>query len=157
MKAVIDHEKIGEIAYFEKFWTGKKELFINREPFFKVRKRTYEGQVDGKTVTAELVGGFFSGTTLKVQEETVQLTPTLKWYEIGFSLLLIALTALFAYIPVLNAIIPLARKILSIAVSVGLAIFDVALMKFTRSILLKIAITLLMIAFSFGFCLLLNL
>lgn len=157
MKAVIDHENIGEIAYFEKFWTGKKELYINREPFFKVNKRTYEGQVNGKTVTAELVGGFFSGTTLKVEEEVVQLTPNLKWYEVCFSMLLIVLTVLFAYLPTLNAIIPLKRKIFSIAVSVGLAIFDVALMKFTRSIILKTAITILMIAFSFGFCLLLNL
>ncbi len=157
MKAVLDHEAIGEIAYFEKFWSGKKELFIDREPLEKVERRTYEGIVNGKKITAELSGSFFAGTTLKVDGHTVQLTPNLQWYEVFLSVFLATLVILFSSIPQLNAFFPIKTGGWSVAVSVGLAMFNVALMKATRSILLKILITVIMTAFAFGFCYILNL
>ena len=83
MKEVVQHPVYGEIIYNESFWTGKKALTVNGVDAQSVSKKEYI--VNEKK--ALLKGNFFTGCSLHIEGETIQLLPKTKWYEIIFAVI----------------------------------------------------------------------
>ena len=84
MQKVVRHDKYGEITYDESFWVGRKSVSINGTPLKKINRKTFE-TADGQQVVVK--GNYVYGVKLLIGGETIQVTPTVKWYEIVLSLL----------------------------------------------------------------------
>ena len=80
MKEIIQHPMYGEIVYEENFWTGKKSLIIGGVP---AEKRTKTEYVFGEDKTmVSIKGNYIYGVSLVIKEETIEITPKPRWYEI---------------------------------------------------------------------------
>ena len=83
MVETVQHPIYGEIAYKESFWTGKKNLTFNGIEAQKISKKTY--RIGEKTV--ELKGNLNMGVKIIIDGETIEVSPTPKWYETALAIL----------------------------------------------------------------------
>ena len=67
----------GEIVFTEGFWSGKRTLTVNGAPAHALSKKEFT--LNG--VTFYIKGSFFTGYSLYVNGQTIQLSPKPLWYE----------------------------------------------------------------------------
>ena len=152
MLNVINHEKYGEIIIEESFWTGKREIFINRQPLKKIGKREYEFKEDEKSTIVHLTGNFAGGLVAEINGEKIQLTPKLKWYETILPILLAVLIFVWGNNVQLCKIIPIVGGAIGGAIIGALTFFSIVISKSTKNILLKILIQVAMGILTFAAC-----
>lgn len=83
MKEILQHPTYGEIVYDENIWTGKKTLTVNGTDAMALSKKEY--LVDGKK--AVLKGNVYTGISLCIESETIDLSEKPKWYEVLLAIL----------------------------------------------------------------------
>ena len=86
MKKVIVHEPYGEILCEENNWTGRKSVSIGGKPLETVAKNTFRYSEGESAVEVKTKGSFVTGLKLAIGEETLQVFPSPKWYEILLAL-----------------------------------------------------------------------
>ena len=106
MKKIIQHEIYGEICYFESEWTGRKRLTINGRELQKDSKKTFLYIKDGKTISFEHKGSFFSGVSIFIENEKIEITKPCKWYEFVLAIIPFAFVIIWGNIPVSVNIFP---------------------------------------------------
>lgn len=84
MKKIIQNEALGEIVYNESIWTGKKSLTVNGVEAKKITKKEYQAG-DKKLIISG--NYYFTGITLTVGDEIIEVSPKPKWYEFVFAIL----------------------------------------------------------------------
>ncbi len=149
MKSVVQSEKYGEIVYEESFWTGKKNVNINNQPLNKINKTTFQ-LPDGEQATVK--GNFLYGSKLFIGQETITVTPPIKWYEIVLSLLPFLLIMVWGNVVALCEIVPVVGGAIGGAVSAMLSVLNVFFIKCVRPVWLKILITVAVTGVTFGIC-----
>lgn len=149
MKQIIQHEKLGEIVYQESFWTGKKTIEMNGNTLEKISKTTYK-TANGDHV--ELKGNFFKGATLVIGEDSVRVTPPIKWYEIVLSILPFILIMVWGNSVALCKLVPVIGGAIGGGISALLCCANIIIIKRIDKIWLKIIISIAMLAATFGVC-----
>jgi hypothetical protein len=102
MKEFVQHPVLGEIVYDESIWTGKKTLTVNGETAKTISKNIFE--VNGKTLT--ISGSILTGIKLFTDDETIEISPKPKWYEIALAILPFVFLMTWGNSPALCAIFP---------------------------------------------------
>lgn len=149
MKETIQHEKYGEILYDENFWTGRKELSINGVQLKRISRKEF--QMDNGT-KATVKGSFLFGAKLAVENDTIQLTPTIKWYEITLCILPFLLVMIWGNVPALCEIIPVVGGAIGGFISALLSFVGLFFMRSVKPIWAKLLIALATLAVTFGIC-----
>lgn len=149
MKQIIQNDTYGEIVYEENFWTGRKSLAINKEPLQKISKNVFQMK-DGKQVT--LSGTFFVGVKLVIGFDTIQLIPTIKWYEIVMSLLPFILIMVWGNTVTLCRIVPVVGGAIGGGISGLMSCANCYAIRNVKKLWLKILISVLMLGATFGIC-----
>ena len=139
MKRVIQHPELGEIIYEESFWTGKKKLSINGEQLISKSRNVFETS-DGKTVT--LKGNIINGTKAEIDGNTVEISPSTKWYEYVLSFISFAFVLVWGNVPSLCAIFPIVGGAIGGFISALISMLNIYLIKKTDKIWLKVVISL---------------
>lgn len=103
----IKESKFGKIIYEEGFWSGKKTITIGDTILTNVSKTEFEYEENGEKVKVELIGNFFTGISLKIKEEIVEITPKTKWYETTFAILPFIFDMIWGNVPALCSIFPI--------------------------------------------------
>ena len=152
MRVKTKHETIGEIEYYESAWTGKKELSINGTPLEKVNKTTYKYVKGEKEIVANFDGNYLSGSKLTIENQTVQLTPAVKWYEVVLSIFIVAFVCIWGNVEALCKIVPIIGGAVGGAISGLLAVLNLLAMKATSKIWLKLLIWFGFMGLTFGAC-----
>ena len=83
MKESVKHPIYGEIVYNENFWTGKKAITVNGVDAQSVSKNEFTFE-DKKAV---IKGNCFMGVKVYIDDDTVEVSPKPKWYEIVLAVL----------------------------------------------------------------------
>lgn len=149
MKQTIQHEKYGEILYDENFWTGKKTLSINDTPLTKISKKEF--QTENGTIGA-IKGNFLLGANLLIDNETISLTPKIKWYEIVLCILPFILIMVWGNTIALCKIVPVVGGAIGGGLSALLSCVGLCLMRMVKPIWAKLLIGFATIAVTFGIC-----
>lgn len=149
MKNTVKNDKLGEIVYEESFWTGKKNLTINGKPITKLSKDTFKTE-DEQTIT--LKGNYLYGTKATIGGEIIELTPTVKWYEIVLSLLPFIVVLVWGNVVALCQIIPIVGGAIGGLVSGIITILNLLVIKGIKQIWLKIIVSLAMLVAAFLIC-----
>ena len=136
MKNIIQNDTYGEIIYEEGFWTGKKTLAINGEEASMLAKNLY--LLNGKKIT--LKGSVFSGVSIVIDNETIQITPKTTWYEYIFTVLPFIFIIIWGNVPALCEILPLVGGAIGGAVSGAVGIIGLYNMKKTKNVGIKLLI-----------------
>ncbi|MBQ7879022.1 MAG: hypothetical protein IJ317_00070 [Clostridia bacterium] len=139
MKAVTEH-RLGTFIYEESIWTGKKKITWNGVELEKRNRKTfawYNG-VEWRTVT--LKGDMFTGIKLYVEEECIQLVPSIKWYEAVCSILILVFNVVWGNTPVLCSIVPIVGGALGGGISGVFVILNAFLMKRIEKVGVKFAV-----------------
>ncbi len=152
MKVKTKHETIGEIEYCESAWTGKKQLSINGQNLEKVNKTTYKLVTEEKEVVAKFEGNYLVGSKLTIDNQTVQLTPAIKWYELVLSLMIVALICVWGNVVQLCMIVPIIGGAIGGAISGFFAMVNLLVMKATPKIWAKILIWIGFMGLTFACC-----
>lgn len=149
MKEVVKSEKYGEIVFSESFWTGRKEISINGTQLKKIDKKTFE-MADGQK--AILNGNFLAGAKLLIGNDSIQIMPTVKWYDIVLSCLPFLLIMIWGNVVALCQIVPVVGGAIGGGIS-GLTSFtNYALLRKVKPIWLKVVISIIMLGVTFGIC-----
>ena len=101
-----NHEVYGQIVYSESFWLGKKSIMIGNKLLNKVDRKTYVYDKDGVRKSFTLSGSYLTGAKLTDGKETIQVSPSPRWYEILFTILILALNIAWGNSKALVLIIP---------------------------------------------------
>ena len=149
MKTVLQHEKYGVITYEEGFWTGKKNISINGVALNKVRKNVYQTS-NGETVY--LSGDYLRGAKMSIGEDTVALTPAIKWYEILLGVLPVVLVLIWGNSEALVSIFPVVGGAIGAFVSALFGVVNICVIKGLKSVPLKIIISIVFLALAFLAC-----
>ena len=107
MKSIINHETYGQIIYDESFWTGKKNVIVNGQYLTKTDKNTFLYSNGQQSQYFILSGNFIKGASLTFGQQTIQLTPPIKWYELLLPIIAFIALLFWGTIPTLVAIFPL--------------------------------------------------
>ena len=107
MRAIINNETYGQIVYEENFWTSKKTLMINGKYLTKINRKTFSYSNEGQNVEVVLGGNFVKGAQLTINNEKIQLTPPIKWYELLLPICVFALLLAWGSSPSLVLIFPI--------------------------------------------------
>ena len=67
-------------VYDENFWTGKKRMYINGKEMKKIGKKEFSLSEGETTYVVHVKGSFFSGVTLYVNSNPIELVKN-KWYD----------------------------------------------------------------------------
>lgn len=145
----ITNQKYGKILFNENIWTGKKTLSVEGAPLEKKGKNEFL-MPDGKT--GYLKGNTITGVTLTAGTETIRLTPSLKWYEVVLSLLPFVLIMVWGNSVQLCSIVPVVGGAIGGGISGACVAINLFCVKTTDNILLKILITLGVLAACFLVC-----
>lgn len=146
-------EKYGTITYEESFWTGKKTLYINNEELEKYCKNIYvHKDNDGTEITVVIKGNLYTGLSLIINNEKVEISPKLKWYEMIFSLLPFVLIMIWGNVPSLCAIFPIVGGAIGGIVGGIATILTGAFIRKTDNLIFKFAISLIATVASFLIC-----
>ena len=140
MKVKTKHETLGEVEYIENAWTGKKEISINGNKLEKINRTTFKYVKDEKEVVAKIEGNYLGGSKLVVEDQTVQLTPKIKWYEAMLSIMIVLLICVWGNVVALCQIVPIIGGAVGGAISGLFAMLNIMVMKATSNIWLKLLI-----------------
>ena len=152
MLVTVHHIGYGQIIYEESFWTGKRVLTINGNLLLKQKKNLYIMYDESETVTCRLKGNFLTGVTLYIGEDTIELIPPSRWYEIACSVSIMAFILTWGNSPALCRIIPVVGGAVGGAIG-GLAMsLNLVLMKRVPKIRFKLLIWLGMFLATFFAC-----
>lgn len=152
MKYKTKHETLGEIEYHESAWTGKKELSINGHNLEKVDKTSFKLISEEKELVAKIEGTYLSGSKLIVENQTVQITPAIKWYEVLLSVLIVAFVCIWGNVVALCQLVPILGGAIGGAISGLFAIVNMLVMKLTSKVWLKLLIWVGFMALTFACC-----
>lgn len=152
MKVKTKHETLGNIEYFESAWTGKKEITINGKGLEKIDKSTFKHTLDNKEMLAKIEGNYLAGSKLTIENQTIQLTPAIKWYELLLSVMIVAFVCIWGNVVALCNIIPILGGAVGGAISGLFAILNLVTMKATSKVWLKFLIWLGFMAITFVCC-----
>ncbi len=136
MKEYIQHPVYGEIVYDENIWTGKKTLTVNGENAKTISKNIFEA--DGKTLT--ISGSLLTGIKLFTDDETIEISPKPKWYEITLAVLPLVFLLTWGNSPALCAIFPVVGGAIGGALGGLGAVISLLYMKKADSPLKKVLI-----------------
>lgn len=136
MKEIIQHPTYGEIIYTESFWTGKKSLTLNGVQAQKLSKKTFK--VGEKVV--ELKGNLFAGVELLIDEQSIEISPKAKWYEIVFAVLPITFAFTWGNNVTLCSIFPAMGGAIGGVIGAFFSMFSMMSMKKSKKVLHKILI-----------------
>lgn len=134
MTEIVKHPTLGEIVYTESFWTGKKGLTVNgaeAKPISKKEFRIGEQKI-------EIIGSYFTGISLNIDGETVQLSPKPKWYEVVLAVIPVAFLLTWGNVPALCAIFPVIGGAIGGALGAIGGFAGLGLMKKTNSAAKKV-------------------
>ena len=137
MKKTIKVESIGEFTYDEGFWTGKKELSLDGKALEKTSKTTYK-LADGKIV--EVQGNFLMGANLKVDNQSYEIFPMLKWYEYILTCLPLILICVWGNLIYLCKIVPIVGGAIGGLISGLMSCLNLFVIKMAKPFWLKILI-----------------
>ena len=149
MKSVINNEKLGEIVFEESAWTGKKKISIAGKQLTKVDKTTYKTE-DEKTAT--LTGNFIQGCKMTFKGETIELTPSVKWYEYVLSILPFILIMIWGNIAALCEIAPVVGGAVGGLISAIFSCVNLVVIKKFKQWWLKLIISLITLGLTFLVC-----
>ena len=153
MKIDKNVEKYGTITYEESFWTGKKTLYLEGKELEKYSKNVFiYKDCGGKEIEIITKGNVYTGLSLMIDNELIELSPKLKWYEIIFSLLPFILIMIWGNVPSLCAIIPIVGGAIGGIVGAIATLLTGAFIRKTDNILFKFLISLIVVAVSFLIC-----
>ena len=136
MKESIQHPVYGEIVYNESFWVGKKTLTINGVDAQPISKKEF--MIDGKKIVIK--GSYLTGISLYIDNETVEVSPKPKWYEVVLALLPIIFLLTWGNSTALCAIFPVVGGAIGGALGALGSIASLSFMKKTNSPLVKVLI-----------------
>lgn len=152
MKKVIQNERFGEIVYEESFWTGKKSVAVNGTPLEKLSKNQFRyGEGEAQTV-ATVQGNTLTGAKLRLYDAVIPLTPTIKWYEIVFPVIIFVFMLVWGNVVELCLLVPVVGGVIGGVISALLACVDLFLIRMVRPVWLKALISLGMLAVTFCIC-----
>lgn len=149
MKSVINNEKLGEIVFEESAWTGKKKISIVGKPLTKVDKTTYKTE-DEKTAT--LSGNFIQGCKMTFEGETIELTPSVKWYEYLLSILPFIFIMIWGNIAALCEIVPVVGGAVGGLISAIFSCVNLVIIKRFKQWWLKLIISIITLGLTFLVC-----
>lgn len=152
MRSIVQHETLGMIIYEEGAWTGKKNIWINDVRLVKEDKKTFVYSNGEESKTVYLKGNFVTGVSLFIGNETIEVVPSAKWYEIICSVFIFLLNLVWGNSLSLCAIIPIAGGAIGGGISGLIAMMNILLMKSAKQIGLKLAIWIAMIVAMFFLC-----
>lgn len=136
MKESVQHPLYGEIVYNESFWTGKKTLTAEKVDVQTVSKKEF--MIDDKKATIK--GGYFTGIKLYIDNETIELSPKPKWYEIVLAVLPVLFLLTWGNSASLSAIFPVVGGAIGGALGALGSIISLLLMKKSKSPMFKVLI-----------------
>ena len=149
MKNIIKNEKYGEILFQESFWTGKKSISINGKQLTKIDKTTFKME-DETTVT--LSGNYLAGCKMKIGEDTVSLTPAIKWYEYLLSVLPFILIMVWGNSVTLCRIVPVVGGAIGGLISAIFCFANLFIIKRFNKWWLKLVISIVSLGLTFLVC-----
>ena len=152
MRSIVQHETLGPIVYEESFWLGKKKILINNTPLIKQNKKLFLYPMGETSKTVQVTGNFATGTKLVIDGETIEMTPSAKWYEIACSVFIFVLNIIWGNSVALCTILPIAGGAIGGAISGVLALANVVAMKSVKSVPLKLVIWLGMVVAMLFLC-----
>ena len=136
MKEIVQHPLYGEIIYNENAWTGKKVLTVNGVDVSPVSKNEYTVN-DKKAI---LKGNFLTGSALQIDDETIQLSPKVKWYEVVFAMIPFLFLMIWGNSVSLCAIFPVVGGAIGGALGGLGSVLSLLFMKSKKALLAKILI-----------------
>ncbi len=141
MRVAVRHENYGTIVYEESIWTGsKKTLYLKGVNFQKIDKKTFEGVVEDRLLTATVEGNVLKGVVLTINGESIQLIQKPAWYVLVFSILIFAFNFSWGNSAALCAIFPIVGGGIGGGISGLFAISNVFWASKTKNVGLKILI-----------------
>lgn len=140
MQAVVNHTTIGSIGYDESFWTGRKTLSINANVLKKIDKKNYLWELGAETKRVKLLGNYLLGVKIVIDNETIELVPKLKWYEVVLCSIMLAFYFIWGNSTTLCSVFPLIGGAIGGGISGALTVFSVLIMKKTERVWLKLLI-----------------
>ena len=140
MKIKKNHPTLGEIIYSEGSWTGKKGLTIKGKELTQVDKTTFLYEEGETKTTVKVEGNFLKGASLKFGNEIIPLSPSIKWYEIALSVLIVAFVCVWSNIVACVRILPIIGGAIGGAISGLFAILNLITMKAVNKVWLKLLI-----------------
>ena len=133
MRESIQHPVYGEIIYNESFWVGKKTLTINGVDAQPISKKEF--MIDGKKIVIK--GSYLTGISLYIDNDTVEVSPKPKWYEVVLALLPIIFLLTWGNSTALCAIFPVIGGAIGGALGALGSITALSLIKKTKTPLIK--------------------
>ena len=152
MRSIMQHETLGPIVYEENFWTGKKNIFINNTPLVKQNKKLFLYSNGTTSKTVHVTGNFVTGTKFVIDGETIEMTPGAKWYEIACSVFIFVLNMIWGNSVALCAIFPVVGGAIGGGISGIIAMGNLLAMKSVKSVAVKLAIWIAMLAAMLFIC-----
>lgn len=140
MRSIVQHETLGTIVYEESGWTGKKTILINNTPLVKQNKKLFLYSNGATSKSVHVTGNFLSGTKLIIDNETIEITPTAKWYEIACSVFIFVLNMIWGNNFTLCSIFPIVGGAIGGGISGLIAVGNMLAMKSVKKVWLKLAI-----------------
>lgn len=152
MKTVVQHETLGEIVYEESFWTVRKSLTIGGRPLMMIKRGAYVLQnADGTQTNVLIKGNFLSGVKLEINNEIVIISQT-KWYEWVLSIIIFAWNMVWGNSVALCEIVPVIGGAIGGLICALFMMINLALMRKTKNVGLKLLIWVAMLGASFLCC-----
>ena len=108
MVGAVKHERYGNITYDENFWTGRKVLTVDGKVLKRVSKNSflhYLGPND--SIHFIISGSIFTGVSLKVGNESIQIIEKTKWYEYALAIMMLVFNFIWGNSKELNEIFPI--------------------------------------------------
>jgi len=136
MKKTIDHPTLGKITYEENVWTGKKYLSINDEQVEKVSKNEFVINSE----KAKIKGSIFSGITLYLSNQMVQISQKPQIYEYILAILPFIFLLIWGNSAALCRIFPVVGGAIGGLIGGLSAVLSIYLMTSAKKPLIKVTI-----------------
>ena len=140
MKITKQHPTLGEIIYKENSWTGKKSLSVNGKELNRADKTTFVYEEGDNKTDIKIEGNFLKGAALKYKDESIEISPSVKWYEILLSVLIVAFVCVWSNVVACVQILPILGGAIGGAISGIFAIACFITMKVVKKVWLKLII-----------------
>ena len=144
--------KYGSIEYVESIWTGKKSLTINGAKARPVSKTMFSVECDGELVNAVVTGNIYKGSALTIGDERFEIYPKTIWYEYVLAILPFILIMIWGNSIALCSIVPVIAGGLGGAISGGLGVLSLSIMKSYKNPVLKLAMGFAFLVATFLIC-----
>lgn len=152
MKHSINHPVYGVISYEESVWTGKRSIQIGDTKLQKgPAKLTFLWDNGSETQTVIIKGNLFTGITLTIGQDRVELLRNPTWYEYTLSVLPLILILIWGNNVALCSIIPVIGGAIGGAIG-GVAMVISLLQMRNRKLPGKLLVALLCTAAAFAIC-----